>query len=65
MYKLNGYDITDMLKDASIIDPQVVNTYNIFIKGSHLYHCQTRQSVHKLFKYLLKNLQISDIVMFA
>lgn len=65
MFKLDGYDIADMLKDAIIINPQIVNTYNIFIKGSHLYHCQTRQSVHKLFKYLLKNLKISDIVMLA
>lgn len=65
MFKLEGYDITDILDDVTVIDSQIIDVYNIFINGSHLYHCQTKQSVHKLFKYILKNVQISDIAMLA
>ena len=62
MYKTNNLDVNEMLKYADLINKKIRKTYQLFIKGYKLYDCNTKQSIYKMFKYLVSNLAISDIV---
>ncbi len=62
MYKTSNLEVEEMLKYADLINKNIRKIYQLFIKGCKLHNCHTKQSVYKMFKYLVSSLEISDIV---
>lgn len=62
MFTANGFNVDDVINQLKNIRPEIVKTYNVLIKAHKMYNCHDKKSIHKMFKYIIKNLNIHHLV---